>query len=526
MSASSSAFQPTVRNDVLTMRIGSFNAGADQSKLEAKSTRKVMEDLDRIVTTCVEEGDLDIFSMCEVGGHRARLESAELHLTDLSVFFHHGTLRCSTTLSYVCIWDLGADASQPGVQQLRAPKVHGLNCSKCDPQLVVQVFSFSGRAKCCHGNLHIRTPTHTKAPSVPVRQRLVTQALEILQSLAEKETQRRNGDDDQPVVCVLVGDPNLRKKDGEEAVQSLQPPPGKETVENIWHVHSAFAEKGGDILYVKGGNAAPFGLPVGASHSFRGVRKDDHDAFGVAIKARVCKKVQTESKAAASQDRGLIDSAAQPVVSKLSVRGTDNGPQPAAAVQAELGTLFRPNARRPGVTARPEPEASGLNDGVAQPVVSKQSSQGSDTGLQHVVTVQTAPAQTAQPPKALQPFVINPAGGTDNGPQHAVAEQSVVTETCTYGHLPKQRLPQSQRAKGWLRRLWKFCRQRQRQRISVPTAMMLSRSCACSSATRTSEKQTEKKQCSLCSLQCTTQCMTMSGMSTAQLQSEVVTSYT
>ena len=201
MSASSSALQPTVRNDVLTMRIGSFNAGADQNKLMAKNTRKVMQDLDRVVTTCVEEGQLDIFSMCEVGGHREGLESAALRLTDLSVFFHHGTLRCSTTLSYVCIWDLGADASQPGVQQLRAAQVYGLNCSKCDPQLVVQVFSFSGLAKCCHGNLHIRTPTKTKAPSVPVRQRLVTQALEILQSLAEKETQRRNGDDDQPVVC-------------------------------------------------------------------------------------------------------------------------------------------------------------------------------------------------------------------------------------------------------------------------------------------------------------------------------------
>ena len=85
MSASSSAFQPTELNDVLTMRIGSFNAGTDQNKLMAKNIHKVMQDLDRVITTCVQGGQLHIFSMCEVGGHREGLESAALRLTDLSV---------------------------------------------------------------------------------------------------------------------------------------------------------------------------------------------------------------------------------------------------------------------------------------------------------------------------------------------------------------------------------------------------------------------------------------------------------
>ena len=201
MSAPSSAFQPTVRTDVLTMRIGSFNAGMYQNQLVAKNIHNVMQKLDRVITTCVAEGQLHIFSMCEVGGHRQGLESAKLHATDLSVL-DHGTPRCSTTLNYVCIWDFRADASQPGVEQLRAPTVHELNCSKCDPQLVVQVFSFSGRAKLIHGNLHIRTPSNKKAPTIPTRQRLVTQALEILQAKAETENQRANGDDAQPVVLL------------------------------------------------------------------------------------------------------------------------------------------------------------------------------------------------------------------------------------------------------------------------------------------------------------------------------------
>ena len=126
-------------------------------------------------------------------------------------------------------------------------------------------------------------PSKTKAPTIPTRKRLVTEALEILQRKAETENQRANGDDSQPVVCVLVGDTNLRKADGEEAVQSLQPPDKHAEYDNVWHVHSTIAKLGGDILYVKGGHAALFELPVGASHLDRGVRNDDHDAFGVEI---------------------------------------------------------------------------------------------------------------------------------------------------------------------------------------------------------------------------------------------------
>ena len=214
--ASSSAFQPTVRTDVLTMRVGSFNAGTMQSSLVGRNVYNVMQSLDRVITTCVQDGALHIFSMCEVGGHCGGLATAALHATDLPIL-GHGTAQCSTTQNYLCLWDFRADASQPGVQQLREPTVHSLNCYRCDPQLVVQVFSFSGRAKLIHGNLHIRTPSKTKAPTIPTRKRLVTEALEILQRKAETENQRANGDDSQPVVCVLVGDTNLRKADGEES---------------------------------------------------------------------------------------------------------------------------------------------------------------------------------------------------------------------------------------------------------------------------------------------------------------------
>ena len=49
----------------------------------SRKARRVMQSLDRIIATCVHDGALDIFSMCEVGGHRGGLTAAEKHATDL-----------------------------------------------------------------------------------------------------------------------------------------------------------------------------------------------------------------------------------------------------------------------------------------------------------------------------------------------------------------------------------------------------------------------------------------------------------
>jgi hypothetical protein len=185
--------------------------------------KKVMQHLDRIIHKCVMDGDLDMISMCEVGGHLQGMLAAGISAGDLSVLAR-GAIQYSNLQNYLSCWNFKADASQPGLQQLRSPQVHRLSASsRCDPQLDVQVFSYCEQAKLVQGNLHIRTPNGVASPSIATRKRVVEQALRILEGAAKLEKERVNDDASQPVVCVLLGDTNLSKSEGEEAVQPLQP---------------------------------------------------------------------------------------------------------------------------------------------------------------------------------------------------------------------------------------------------------------------------------------------------------------
>jgi hypothetical protein len=56
-----------------------------------------------------------------------------------------------------------------------------------------------------------------------MRKRIVEEALTNLMAAEELEKDRQHDDSLQPVVCVLLGDPNLSKAEGVEAVQHLQP---------------------------------------------------------------------------------------------------------------------------------------------------------------------------------------------------------------------------------------------------------------------------------------------------------------
>ena len=77
--ADASASQPRASTTV-EVRIGSFNVGLHQSMLSSNKKKvknaKVME---RVATTCSHEGKLDMFCMCEVGGHKEGLAQAQLN---------------------------------------------------------------------------------------------------------------------------------------------------------------------------------------------------------------------------------------------------------------------------------------------------------------------------------------------------------------------------------------------------------------------------------------------------------------
>ena len=236
------ASQPVVRGMVATlapaktcirvvkMRLGNFNAGVMQNQfLTTRALNKVIEHLDRIIHKCVHVGGLDMMTMCEIGGHLKGMRAAGISPGHLPVL-RQGSIKYSNLQNYLSCWNFNADASQLGLQQLRPPKIHKLTSVRCDPQLIVEVFSQSEHirgstvtAKLVQGNLHIRVPNNHPSPTIFTRKRIVGQALRILVAEAKLEKERANADASQPVVCVLLGDTNLSKSEGQEAVQPLQP---------------------------------------------------------------------------------------------------------------------------------------------------------------------------------------------------------------------------------------------------------------------------------------------------------------
>ena len=185
----------------LTMRIGK---------------NRVLNALNKIIDVSVQDAQLDMMSMCEVGGHKQGFPSAGISARNLPVLGPTHGAKFSTIQNYMTCWGFQADASQPGFQKLRQHEFT-LNAGT-SPQLVVEVFSFKDQAKLVKGNLHMRIPTHT----ISHKKKLVTEALHQLEAIAKQEQQRHN-DASQPIVCVLLGDTNLNAASGNEAAQPLQP---------------------------------------------------------------------------------------------------------------------------------------------------------------------------------------------------------------------------------------------------------------------------------------------------------------
>ena len=79
---------------------------------------------------------------------------------------------------------------------------------------------------------------------------------------------------------VLAGDPNLQGYDAQQCCQTETSDP---TVAGSWRVVSSAYAKGGDVCFVKGATAEMFEIPIGFSYFDRGMRIDEHDAFGITI---------------------------------------------------------------------------------------------------------------------------------------------------------------------------------------------------------------------------------------------------
>ena len=63
----------------------------------------------------------------------------------------------------------------------------------------------------------------------------------------------------------------------------VQKEAGDPSVETQWQVMTSNAALFGDVLFFKGAFGDAFDVSVGASYEDRGIRKDQHDFFGVAL---------------------------------------------------------------------------------------------------------------------------------------------------------------------------------------------------------------------------------------------------
>ena len=280
--SSGGASQPAEASHV-ELRLGTFNCGMEQAMVPHK---RHTDNLKRILAKSVHEQDLHIVTFCEVGGHRRGLPtamSAQDFVSDV-LEEHYKAMNCQ---AYMTTWQATtapADVSGVTLTLLAGPEVVQLSSDALDPQLVIMVFAIA--ATVCpdkhglliSGNLHIRTPSGQKQPSIATKKRITTEAL---QALEEKASMASSGAS-QPTapVLVLTGDVNLDKKASDNVVQKLV---GEPSVDTQWQVLTSNAARSGDVLFFKGTIGEAFDVTVGKSYQDRGLRRDDHDFFGVAL---------------------------------------------------------------------------------------------------------------------------------------------------------------------------------------------------------------------------------------------------
>ena len=212
---------------------------------------------------------------CEVGGHRQGLSTAALG--EVSALAS-GAFRGKMARNYLTA------ALAPGVSLESTTRATPPGHDSLAPQLVIDTICVESSGRLAYllaGNLHIRTPSGRKAPSVSTKQRIVAGALAILSGQADSMIAV---DGHKHVAQVLVGDCNLTEGPAQVAVAKVQEPDTDAPWSRFWQIHPSRAGLGGDLMFIRGARAVPFGICVGASHGHNTVRNDCHDAVGAALR--------------------------------------------------------------------------------------------------------------------------------------------------------------------------------------------------------------------------------------------------
>ena len=283
------------------IRIGAFNYGIEQQMIESVNWNKKYRE--RFLDICHKALDgeaLDCLFGCEVGGHRQGLLD---YFGDVQEVFRDSIMlrryKISSLQAYMAMWNTLAMSWQPGVpemRELRPSILRQLSASQeVDVQLVVSMYEVKNyEGTMCYlivGNMHIRTPqkpkneedplyehkkrAHAIAKHITFRRKVTKQALLTLEGIELGSGLSSSA----PCAVVLLGDCNLFPAQAEEMVQQR-----KNELGNIWCVRSSEMGKQGDLMFIKGVvKAVVFNIPIGVSYKDKGMRNDNHDAFGVEI---------------------------------------------------------------------------------------------------------------------------------------------------------------------------------------------------------------------------------------------------
>ena len=241
--------------------------------------------LSRVLAKGVAEQDLHMVTLCEVGGHKQGLKGGTVSAQDIVSQVLAQQYKAISCQAYMTTWqaeDGPTKDSSVTLTLLCEPEVVVLPTFH-EQQLVIMLFSIAAaehpetHGLLISGNLHIRIPTNQKV-NVPLKKRIAKAALEALEERASTASSGAS----QPTapVIVLTGDVSLDKPASDTIVQKEA---GEPSVETQWQVKTSDAGKSGDVLFIKGAFGEAFDVSVGASYADRGIRKDQHDFFGVAL---------------------------------------------------------------------------------------------------------------------------------------------------------------------------------------------------------------------------------------------------
>ena len=287
---SRSASQPAgIADEVYTclcFNVASFNFGIPQTMLESsKKWQGHAIKLGNLLLTIQTAAEADLLFGCEVGDHLQGFQTAGLsmdHIVDskLGLGFKH-----EVEGAYITIWNTNVRLLNSDVFEVREVGrgsvmqwqlfVVTTDSGVSQPAASSGASQPAAQALLITGNLHIVVGSQQAV--MPTRRKIVTACLTFLVQNVEIPPQYS----DLPVARLLVGDCNM---DSEQALHATQEVPPVHAKLRQFSVHTPSARLSGDVAFVQGALADIIEVPVGCSHTEKGMRNDCHDVVALQLK--------------------------------------------------------------------------------------------------------------------------------------------------------------------------------------------------------------------------------------------------